>query len=405
MSIFRPDSENIVRQKSPWVLPRGVYAAVFVAVALGAFGWKAIRARPEPPPPPAQATATVCIDDSKLNVDKAWQQILGQAKAEIRTKLSMKTVQAGPQMELAVSLADLPPETVVPLVNAVGMAFVQACRGEWMGQVEHAYSAAQEKVHQAERQVYEAQLRLDELHDRRRRALAAAQQPPTPVAIMVDNPRWVELNHRLSQLEDRKRNLLFDRMPLHPSVQDVDMRIAEARREVASLPPKIAQEGAPPPQPHVALLPADAPDPAELQRLQQTADQAKNTLAQAQQSERSALAARNQEPKIELRAAEPIASPPPTRSTLTAFWVALATAMTSVAGVAMVSLGARLEPTLDSVAMLQSLLPVPVVGVVPATHPARTSPSDVQRRLLARWGWMAAGLVALVVVLCLFVRT
>ena len=83
---------------------------------------------------------------------------------------------------------------------------------------------------------------------------------------------------------------------------------------------------------------------------------------------------------------------------------ALVTAATSIVGLGMISLGASLEPALSSIAELQALLPAPIVGVIPATHPGRRSAASTLRRRLARWGWVTAGLVVLFAVIWLFFR-
>ena len=70
----------------------------------------------------------------------------------------------------------------------------------------------------------------------------------------------------------------------------------------------------------------------------------------------------------------------------------------------MISLGAGLEPVLSGIAELQALVPAPIVGVIPATHPRRRWGALALARRLARWSWMTAGLAVLVAVVWLFFR-
>ena len=87
---------------------------------------------------------------------------------------------------------------------------------------------------------------------------------------MVDNPQWTEAVRRLGELEERRRVLLFERTPLHPSVQEIEMRISDMRREMATIPPKIAQAtGATQSTPFASRLPPVLP--AELEAAQQAA--------------------------------------------------------------------------------------------------------------------------------------
>ena len=56
---------------------------------------------------------------------------------------------------------------------------------------------------------------------------------------MVDNPEWVELDRQLGELQRRHDDLLKDRTPLHPAVQDLALRIEELQRQMANMPRQI----------------------------------------------------------------------------------------------------------------------------------------------------------------------
>jgi hypothetical protein len=305
---------------------------------------------------------------------------------------------------VAISLSNMPAETIVPMVNVVASAYSQACRDQWKLRLEQTYSAAEEKVRQAERQASEAQTRFELLRDRRLQALASARLVVPPQPATMDNPRWVDACRRLADLEERRRVLLFERTLLHPSVQEIEARIHDANREIASIPPKITQEPAATVLP-AALTPADAPAAAEVQAAQQAAEQSKEDSRHAQAIERAAQTARGEELSVDLLPAEPLPQPPATpRAATLILGKALVTATTSIIGLGMICFGASLEPALSSIAELQSLVPVPVVGLVPAAHPSRCRTGSPLRQRLARWGWMSAGLALLFVVVWLLFR-
>ena len=179
------------------------------------------------------------------------------------------------------------------------------------------------------------------------------------------------------------------------------MLIADVQREMSSIPPRITQEAAKEPPP--ATLPPDTPAAAEIDAAQQAADQLNQNLQLAQAAERSALAEREAELPIDLVAAEPpLRSPSAGPATNVLFGKAVVIATTSLVGLGMISMGASAEPVLSSIADLQGLLSVPIVGVIPAAHPGRRAASSAQRRRLARWGWMTAGLAVLTAVAWLF---
>ena len=154
----------------------------------------------------------------------------------------MEAQRSGQETVVAISLSNLPAETIVPMVNVVASAYSQACRAEWKLHLEQAYSAAEEKVRQAQRQAFEAQTRFELLRDRRAAGTGELGPVAPPQPATIENPRWTEICRRLADLEERRRILLFERTPLHPSVQEIEMRITDVRREMASIPPKIAQE-------------------------------------------------------------------------------------------------------------------------------------------------------------------
>ncbi len=414
MSMFSAKPSTTVRQQSPWLLPRTAYLVVFLLVGAGAFLWKyAHMPSPQPLAPP-QATARVCIHQPTFAYESAWREILSQAKSEVRDHLNIERQPAGDATVVGISLSDLPPgvlsrEAIVPLINVVSAAFVQTCRSQWKIHVEQAYSGAQQQVRDDERLAQEADSRLELLRQRQSEDTTATVKPEPRSPVMVENPQWTEAARRLAELEERRRVLLFERTPLHPSVQEVEMRIGDARREMAAIPPKVAQGPAakeakePTNTTRTQALLSAARTLGELEAAQQTARKLHDQLRQAEAAARAALTARNKELGIDLEPAKALPDPPPATRFGATLWAAvLVTAATSVIGVGMISFGASLEPALSNMGELQALLPVPIVGVVPAVHPARSAAVSTARRRLARYASIAAGIALLTVVAWLF---
>ncbi len=288
MPILEPEPATTVRQHSPWMLPKLAYAAIFLTVASASYGWKVFGWHSPQADVPSQATARVCIHHPDFEFQQAWQKILAQAKTEVRENLHIEAQRSGQETVVAISLSGLPADTVVPMVNIVASAYSQACRTQWNLHLEQAHWAAQEKVQQVERQALAAQARFELLRQRRLQALTNLRPPVAPAQpVTVENPRWTEVCRRLADLEERRRILLLERTPLHPSVQEVEMRITDVRREMASIPPKIGQDSAAAGQ--QSTLPPDAPAAADVRVAQQAAEQLKEGLRQAQSLERAAL--------------------------------------------------------------------------------------------------------------------
>ena len=90
MPIFASGPATTVRQRSPWLIPKPVYGAVFLPVALAAYGWCFFGSRPLKVDLPLPATAKVCIHRPNFAFQNAWQEVLAQAKSEVRENLHVE---------------------------------------------------------------------------------------------------------------------------------------------------------------------------------------------------------------------------------------------------------------------------------------------------------------------------
>jgi hypothetical protein len=407
MSMFPAKSPTTVRPSLPRLLSIKVCLAVFCVVGLTALGLKYRHWSAEQPAAPPQVTAKICIHHPTFAFRPVWQEILAQSRSEVRDHLNMEGRRCGETTAVSISLSDLPRETIAPLVNMVASAYAQACRTQWKVDAERACSAAQEKLNEAQRLVQEADARLESLRQRQNEALAGTSGPSALQSPVVDNPQWSDAARRLTELEERRRVLLFDRTPLHPSVQELEMRISDVRREMASIPAKIAQAssaGAPPAGTNLPARPFLGPTSGELETARQAAQSLRDRLLHAEAASRAALAVRMEELRIDLEPGEDLAPLSRLPRFAPAMWAtALVTATTSVIGLGMIFFGASLEPTLSSIGELQAVLPVPIVGVVPAVHPGRRSPRSALVRRLARYATMVLGAMLLAVVAWQFV--
>jgi hypothetical protein len=384
------------------------YLVVFVIMAAAVYGWKYTQLPPPPPEALPQATAKVYIHDPAFAVEQPWQEILSQSKSEIREHLQIETVRSGDVTIASISLSGLPRDTIVPLVNVVAAAYVQSCKSQSKVQAEHVFSGAQEKLREIQRRAQEADAQLELLRQRDfvlkglQNAMENARPEPQPSVATVENPQWTTAAHKLAELEEKRRVLLMQRTSAHPAVQEVEMRINEAQREIAMIPPRLVQEqlaSRPISVPSATPLPA-GPSAAELEAAQQASERLHHDLQRAQTS---GHLARSRELSIDLEPAAPFAPlKPATRGIVPSIAsTALLTAATSVVGLGMISFGASLEPLLCSTSDLRDLLPVPIVGVLPAVHPGRKSAFS---RSLARLMAIIAGLLAMAAVGWLFVR-
>ena len=95
-----------------------------------------------------------------------------------------------------------------------------------------------------------------------RTAGSTTSTPPPPQPAMVDNPVWLDLQRQVSGLEARRDQLLIDRTPLHPAVQEIDRRLAEAKEQLATTAHQIPDNRASSAGEVVEAPPDDAPPQA-----------------------------------------------------------------------------------------------------------------------------------------------
>jgi hypothetical protein len=340
------------------------------------------------------------------------QQVLASADQRQRERLLVETTAeaAAGAWKVSITLRDskgaLPAEQAVQDVNALAGSYADTYRAEWKVSVDRAYEGARTATERAADQLRQAQGQLDAVLDRQIQAVREASQrlqpPPAPaVPAPVENPDWTELNRQLSELLRHRSELLASRTPQHPVVQDVEARIDTVRQRLALVPRHVPGAAASPPAVKMETAAAAVPsaalaDPAELAGLQRAVEGAGRTHHEAVRVERLAWQARLREPTIEIQSApEP---PPLPRRWLPAAMAllgALATGLTMVVGLGMISAGSGIEPPLGTAEQLQAAARAPVVGVVPGDAGQHAPASRAARLRLLRWALMLLGALGL----------
>jgi uncharacterized protein involved in exopolysaccharide biosynthesis len=364
-----------------------------------------------------------------------------------------------PPGELAVSVIYTNPSAQysAQLANTLAGCYADDCRAEWKRQTQRAYAAAREATDRAQQEFLQAKAGLEEFAQQHLSSpqpgqsanpIDANQQqagngspgpteprqsdPQTPAAATPsdqpsvgapspgESPEWIELSQRLAVLKRRRAELLTDRTPLHPEVQETDLQIAALERQLAAIPREVSakspdqpaaadessdEQGSVPPAGDEARATGVTPVPpagnrAEtartFQTLKQAADQTTAAYLKAFQQERGAWQEHQREPRIDLDLARPspprVPTAPPRLALLLA---ALAAGLTVAAGVVMISAGAAVQFPLTTVEQARNALPVPVVGIIPETHPTRQPTSVPRRPGIIRWILIAGGLVVI----------
>ena len=165
---------------------------------------------------------------------------------------------------------------------------------------------------------------------------------------MLDNPVWLDLQKQVATLESRRDQLLIDRTPLHPAVQEVDAQLAEVKQQLATTARQIPDGNSK--NDDVADAPAIVPptgDDAATKNYERklaelTAALEKSRVA-AQEAERAEKRAEQElaaGPQFTFERAEPVPNPPQVdygwRRLL---WTTFASSLLMVFGVVAISLG------------------------------------------------------------------
>ena len=391
--------------------------------------------------------------------DEDPQATVTRVVDEVGRDLRVTADATSPPGELAVSVIYANPSAQysAQLANTLAGCYADDCRAEWKRQAQRAYAAAREATDRAQQEFLQAKAGLEEFAQQHlgspqlgqpAKTIDANHQqagsgppgpteprqsdPQTPAAATPpdqpsvgapspgDNPEWIELSERLAALKRRRTELLTDRTPLHPEVQETDLQIAALKRQLATIPREVSAK--PPDQPAAADQSSGAQGSSQpagddagatgvtavppagdrtetartFQTLKQAADQTTAAYLQAFQQERGAWQEHRREPRIELDLARP--SPPrvpPAPPRLALLLAALAAGLTMAAGVVMISAGAAVQFPLTTVEQARNALPVPVVGTIPETHPTCQPTTVLRRPGLVRWTLIAGGLVVI----------
>lgn len=254
-----------------------------------------------------------------------------------------------------------------------------------------------------------------------------------PKSPTLNNPRWIELNNKLSGLMNRRAQLLEKMTPAHPEVQNVDLEIENLERLISSVPRELARpsrDSLPPispmpPSPTDDLLAPGgegrsnrrAATPAELHpRLAQVYRQKQKVLDLARQKyNRLADLERAAWQKLtNVQAAEVIPAVCPEISSqispdLTSsqsarhLTASLIIGLCGAVGIGMFSAGVSPPSSFANATEVRNSLKVPVVGTMPAADLPGTDADRLGRPSTNRLALAASGLIFLIVAVAIII--
>ena len=300
---------------------------------------------------------------------------------------------------------DVDPRGAIEMANELAERHVHDCVAQWQRSVERRRVKAGELVERARQDHRKNQERLQAFQREQREAALAqtqanASRQEMPQPTVIENPRWLDLHRQVSDLQRRREQLLQDRTPLHPMVQETTARLAEAQQQLAAIPQQIPSNESKvagiDKTPALVVPRIDDSNAKENQRRldELTAAVEKSRLAceTAEKAQKQALE-QHAEPQFVIQNAESVQNQPQIdygwRRLL---WTTFAAGLLMAFGVGSVAAGARIEPPVATVEEVESALGKSVIGTMPADNP--TLDLDAIRcQSQARCATIAIGLI------------
>jgi len=337
-----------------------------------------------------------------------------RAIESVRGDLDVVAAESSRPGELRVSLTCTShrPENTALIVNDLATAYADDCRAKWKERTHRAYLDAKDAADRAQGESMRTEARLEafsELLLAQRDATEPTAQQPSPEdepaaseervvpgtgtapprfevgtdglpdpstrpprpdsPPITDNPDWIDLAERLSELVRRRTRMLDDMTAEHPALKHVELQIEEVERQLQATHRTIPKPNEDPPP---ANPPAEDPagpeaarplaDPEadrhiedenllKLRTLADDADRAAQLYQRAAEAQLQARQRWQQQPRIEVQLARPVevVRTEPQRPLLRLLLAALTSGAAVTLGIGMVSFGFSMESTLVDV--------------------------------------------------------
>jgi hypothetical protein len=276
---------------------------------------------------------------------------------------------------------------------------------QWQRNVEQRQAKTHDLAEKARQDYRESLARLEAFQRQQREAAQAKPtRPPKPEPTMIENPRWAEMQERVSDIQRRRERLLQDRTPLHPAVQELTDRLTQAKKELAAIPRQIPGKRVETPdadtQPVIVAPQIDTlvakEERQKLDQLTAAVERSRAACEKAGSAQKQAAKQRNAEPQLVVQNATAVRN-----ERLVDYgwrrllWTTFAAGLLMAFGVGSVAVGAKIEPPVASVEEVESALGKSLIGTLPADNP-RLDKTSIHRQVQARRALILIGLLVIV---------
>jgi len=280
------------------------------------------------------------------------------------------------------TITDVDPQRAKALANTLAERYAADRLAEWRRSTEDRRQKARESAEKSRQERRENAARLETFERQQREAaqsLADASRQETPQPATIDNPVWLDLQRQVSDLERRRDQLLVDRTPLHPAVQEIEGQLADVKGQLAAtsrqIPDDHSKTGDAADAPAIVTPPIDDLAAKEHQwklgELAAALEKSRLACKEAERVEKQTSQEQEAAPQFVFQYAEAVQDPPQVdHGWRRLLWTTFASSLLMVFGIASVSLGASIEPPVASIEEVEADLGEPILGVVPADDAA-----------------------------------
>ena len=227
------------------------------------------------------------------------------------------------------------------------------------------------------------------------------EQPPLNqgdqrvVPQIAENPVRAELDRKLASLRDREKAMLEIKTPLHPDVQEIQERIADFQEQLDSTPrfaPEVAtsnpirqmESSVNPVRPQIQA--ADAQE-----QLEAAVENAEHDYLEKLACKQKLFETAGKAPSFSVNVSRIAMGKPWPGSEQGFMGLLLFSGFAMALGTGVFSSGVTSQSVLATIADLEPLLPVPIIGLVPDKQRLRDPVARRRRRTFLRWALIVSG--------------
>jgi hypothetical protein len=332
-------------------------------------------------------------------------------------------------IQIALELTLIQSADAPKIARALADRFVHEYRTFWATKVHGAYRTVLAQANQSEQARREAAEMLQAYKDGAAKKEQSTEEPNplrnhdaqlvTPE--IADNPAWIELDRKLASLREQEQAMLVNKTSLHPDVQDIRSRIADFEQQIVSTPRFKAEASADSSTQQidspaiVKTLPtenkkenqsANSRDetaagvnknsPETLKQLQDAAELAEQEYLKISHRKEQLFEAGRKEPILLVSVNQLAIAKTEPKSSRRLIEFMLCSGFAMAVGISVFSSGLTTQPVLATIADLEPLLPVPIIGVIPDKDQSSNPVARRRCQTFLRWtSILSGGLIVL----------